>query len=53
MTNKIDTKITFLWNNIRELYKTYAHLPTEHKYSIIHPKTIERQEEQNGFYGTI
>ena len=28
ITNKIDKKITLLWNNIRELYKTYAHLPT-------------------------
>jgi hypothetical protein len=27
MTNKIDKKITLLWNNIRELYKTYGHLP--------------------------
>ena len=31
-------------------FQTYAHLPTEHKYSIIHPKTIERQVEQNKFY---
>ena len=27
MTNKIDKKITLLWNNIRELYKSYGHLP--------------------------
>tara|TARA_R100001129_G_scaffold177425_1_gene152321 strand:- start:177 stop:812 length:636 start_codon:yes stop_codon:yes gene_type:complete len=31
-------------------FQTYAHLPTEHKYSIIHPKTIERQVKQNKFY---
>ncbi len=31
-------------------FQTYAHLPMEQKYSIIHPKTIERQEEQNKFY---
>ena len=31
-------------------FQTYAHLPTEHKYSITHPKTIERQIEQNRFY---
>ena len=31
-------------------FQTYAHLPTEHKYSITHPKTIERQVEQNKFY---
>jgi len=28
ITKEIDKKITLLWNNIRELYKTYAHLPT-------------------------
>ena len=31
-------------------FQTYAHLPTEQKYSIIHPKTIERQVSQNKFY---
>jgi len=31
-------------------FQTYAHLPTEQKYSINHPKTIERQVEQNKFY---
>ena len=31
-------------------FQTYAHLPTEQKYSIIHPKTIERQVAQNKFY---
>ena len=31
-------------------FQTYAHLPTEHKYSITHSKTIERQVEQNKFY---
>ena len=31
-------------------FQTYAHLPTEHKYSITHSKTIERQMEQNKFY---
>jgi len=31
-------------------FQTYAHLPMEQKYSIIHPKTIERQVEQNRFY---
>ena len=31
-------------------FQTYAHLPMEQKYSIVHPKTIERQEEQNMFY---
>ena len=31
-------------------FQTYAHLPTEHKYSITHSKTIGRQVEQNKFY---
>ena len=31
-------------------FQTYAHLPMEQKYSIIHSKTIERQVEQNKFY---
>ena len=31
-------------------FQTYAYLPMEQKYSIIHPKTIERQVEQNRFY---
>ena len=31
-------------------FQTYAHLPQEQKYSIPHPKTIERQVEQNRFY---
>jgi len=31
-------------------FQTYAHLPMEQKYSIVHPKTIERQVEQNRFY---
>ena len=31
-------------------FQTYAHLPMEQKYSITHPKTIERQVEQNRFY---
>jgi glycosyltransferase involved in cell wall biosynthesis len=31
-------------------YKTYAHLPPHEELSLYHPKTIERQEEQNLFY---
>ena len=31
-------------------FQTYAHLPQEQKYSITHPKTIEKQVEQNKFY---
>jgi len=31
-------------------YKTYAHLPPHEELSLYHPKTIEKQEEQNMFY---
>ena len=34
-------------------FQTYAHLPMEQKYSIVHPKTIERQEMQNQKYSEI
>lgn len=33
--------------------KLYAMLPAEPAYSLIHPKTIDRQERQNNFYATI
>ena len=28
MKKRIDKKINLLWNYIRELYKTYGHMPT-------------------------
>ena len=31
-------------------YKTYSHLPPNEELSLYHPKTIEKQEEQNLFY---
>ena len=31
-------------------YKTYSHLPPHEELSLYHPKTIEKQEEQNMFY---
>ncbi len=31
-------------------YKTYATLPTDKPFCILHPKTIEKQVEQNRFY---
>ena len=31
-------------------YKTYATLPTDKPFCILHPKTIEKQVEQNKFY---
>jgi glycosyltransferase involved in cell wall biosynthesis len=34
-------------------FGTYAYLPAEESYCIIHHKTIERQEQQNKFYSAI
>ena len=34
-------------------YTSYAFLPPKDEYCLIHPKTIERQEQQNQFYNTI
>ena len=33
--------------------KTYAHLPSQEELSLYHHKTIDKQEQQNDFYGTI
>ena len=30
--------------------KTYSHLPPHEELSLYHPKTIQKQEEQNMFY---
>ena len=34
-------------------FQTYAHLPMEQKYSIVHAKTIDRQMKQNQKYSEI
>ncbi len=34
-------------------YKTYSGLPELEEYAIYHPKTIEKQEQQNNFYEKI
>ena len=34
-------------------FKTYAPLPDDESYALIHPKTIERQEKQNNYYNTL
>ena len=33
-------------------YKTYSHLPPFEELSLYHPKTIEKQENQNLFYNS-
>jgi hypothetical protein len=34
-------------------HKSFAQLPAEESWSLYHPKTIERQEQQNKFYDTL
>ena len=33
--------------------KTYAHLPPQEELSLYHPKTINKQEQQNRLYSDI
>jgi len=43
-------------NKVHEIldgYKTYSGLPELEEYAIYHPKTIERQEQQNNYYDTL
>jgi glycosyltransferase involved in cell wall biosynthesis len=45
------------WKNkvheVIEGYKQYTALPAVDELSLIHPKTIERQEKQNNYYETL
>ena len=34
-------------------FKTYASLPSQDEFCLLHPKTIKRQEKQNEFYNTL
>lgn len=43
-------------NKVHEIldgYKTYSGLPELEEYAIYHPKTIERQEQQNNYYNKL
>jgi len=43
-------------NKIHEIldgYKSYANLPEMEEYALYHPKTIERQEQQNNLYSKL
>jgi hypothetical protein len=43
-------------NKIHEIldgYKTYSSLPEMEEYALYHPKTIEKQEQQNNYYNTL
>ena len=43
--NKVHERITG--------YNTFSNFPAEEKWSLYHPKKIDRQEQQNEFYETI
>jgi len=36
-----------------EGYKEYGTLPSEEEFALYHPKTIAKQEKQNGYYNTL
>jgi hypothetical protein len=40
-------------HEVLEGYKIYANLPEIEDYALYHPKTIEKQEKQNGYYSTL
>jgi hypothetical protein len=43
-------------NKIHEVldgFKTYSNLPEMEEYALYHPKTIEKQEQQNNFYSKL
>ena len=45
------------WRNkvheVLEGHKSFSALPPQEEWALYHPKTIERQENQNEFYNTI
>lgn len=51
-----NVKTIRLRNKVHEVlegYKTYADLPGEVEWCLLHPKDIDRQEKQNALYETI
>lgn len=40
-------------HEVLEGYKIYANLPEIEDYALYHPKTIQKQEKQNGYYSTL
>ena len=52
---KNDSKIVWI-NKVHEClsgFNTYANLPPSLEYCLLHHKTIEKQEKQNNYYGTL
>ena len=45
------------WKNklheVLDGFKTYSNLPEMEEYALYHPKTIEKQEQQNSFYSKL
>ena len=48
--NREDIKWTRPLHELITGCKTYAHLPPHEELSLYHPKTIQKQEQQNMFY---
>jgi hypothetical protein len=40
-------------HEVLEGYLTYAALPAEDEWCLVHPKNIKRQEKQNQFYSKM
>jgi hypothetical protein len=51
--NTPDVKWRNAVHEVIEGYKKFGVIPAEDELSLLHPKTIERQEKQNNFYNTI
>jgi len=51
--NTPDIKWINKLHEVLDGYKTYSGLPELEEYAIYHPKTIEKQEQQNNFYEKI
>lgn len=52
---KNNNELTWV-NQVHEIItnvKTYAFLPADEDFSLYHPKTIERQEQQNNYYSSL
>jgi glycosyltransferase involved in cell wall biosynthesis len=51
--NTPDVKWRNAVHEVIEGYRKFGVIPAQDELSLLHPKTIERQEKQNNFYNTI
>lgn len=51
--NKPEIKWKNKVHEVLEGFKTYALLPEDQSFALKHPKTIQKQEQQNSFYSTL